>query len=324
MHVGDLDVLDRAGARTDRERRARIVSVDVHLESLLVTDDQERVSETLQVGLDAVGVELALDHERRAVPEARELLVRGLDRRLPCNQGGAGERLSADRGRDPAHELDEAGRPRIDDPGLAQDVELFLRAGNRFLAPCDEELEQLLHRSRTFGLGRLREDADGGQHRALDRLADCPVGGIGSRSQRPRDGLAVDRLCAATDDLREDHAGVPARTHQRGAARLARKNCPVLCGRRFQLVANRPGRQRKVRAGVAVRHRIDVEVVDPGSAPIERGDGPANEAEDSLSLAHANCSLAFGRFPITPSTSPLTRTAGRPGCGRPPRQRADR
>ena len=129
--------------------------MDVHLESLLVTDDQERVSETLQVGLDAVGVELALDHERRAVPEARELLVGGRDRRL-LDGRRLREWLSADRGRDPAHELDQAGGPRIDDPRLAEHVELFLRAGNRFLAPCDEELEQLLHRSRTFGLGRLR------------------------------------------------------------------------------------------------------------------------------------------------------------------------
>jgi hypothetical protein len=41
VHVGDLDALDRADARAERERRAGIIGVDVNLERLGVAYDEQ-------------------------------------------------------------------------------------------------------------------------------------------------------------------------------------------------------------------------------------------------------------------------------------------
>ena len=105
--------------------------------------------------------------------------MRGLDggslyRRL------LGQRLSGDDRGDSTQELDEAGGTGVDDARLAQDVELLLGAGDGFLAPRHQKLEQRADRPRLLCLGGVGERADRGQHRALDRLAHCPIGGIGA------------------------------------------------------------------------------------------------------------------------------------------------
>ena len=81
VHVRDLDRLDPARGGAERQRRARVVGMDVHPERGRVADDEERVAELLELALEGRRVEaFPLDHERRAVAELRELLVHGLDR----------------------------------------------------------------------------------------------------------------------------------------------------------------------------------------------------------------------------------------------------
>jgi len=55
--------------------------MDVHLQGVLVSDDQQRVTQPFVLALERVRVEVSLDHEGRAVAEARELLMRRLDGR---------------------------------------------------------------------------------------------------------------------------------------------------------------------------------------------------------------------------------------------------
>src|SRR5581483_6820334 len=76
VHVRDLDSVDRAQARPEREGGARIVGVHVHLQRALVSDDEQRVADLLELLLEPFAIELrALDEEDRAVAVARELLV---------------------------------------------------------------------------------------------------------------------------------------------------------------------------------------------------------------------------------------------------------
>ena len=142
VHVGDLDSLDRAGGRAERERGAGVVGVDVHLERGLVADDDERVAELLELRLEPVAVErVALDDEDGAVAVAGRLEVDRLDagRRLDRRRGR--HRLAGDGAGHPAQELDEPGAARVDDARLAQDVELLGRAGDGLL-PVPHELDE--------------------------------------------------------------------------------------------------------------------------------------------------------------------------------------
>ena len=108
-------------------RGARIVGVDVHLERAAIADDEQRVAEPLQLALERVGVErVALDEEGRAVAVARELLVDRVDACLLGVDGGRLRRLLARRrGDHAAQDLGEPCSARVDDPGLAEHVELL-------------------------------------------------------------------------------------------------------------------------------------------------------------------------------------------------------
>src|ERR1051326_458442 len=73
---GDLDGLDRAGGGAESEGRARIVGVEMNLEGGLVSDDDERIAQRLELNLELVAIEgIALDDEDGAVA-----VTRGLDR----------------------------------------------------------------------------------------------------------------------------------------------------------------------------------------------------------------------------------------------------
>src|SRR6266511_5734675 len=142
VHVRDLDPADDPDGDADRERDARLVGVNVDLERIPVSDDEQRVSERLQLRLDSLRVEIiALDHEPGAIAIARELLVCGLDPDLLVRRR-FGQLLTGRRGRDSAEDLDESRRPRIDDSGLAQHVEHLPRACDTVLAAPDDRREE--------------------------------------------------------------------------------------------------------------------------------------------------------------------------------------
>ncbi len=315
VHVRDLDPLDGAGCDADRERAARVVGVHVHLQRGRVADDEQRVAQLLELRLDRVGVEpLALDHEDRAVAEAGELLVDRLDRDRVVVGGRLRQRLAGDGRGDPAHDLDEPGRARVDDAGLPEDVEQLGRPEDAVVAALDQVPEQLDGRLPAPRLGLVGQLADRGQHRPLDRLADGAVGRVGRAPDGARQvGALAERVGGAADDLREDDARVAARAHQRRAGDLVRERGAVGRGRALERLRDRAHGQRQVRAGVAVRHRIDVQVVDPAAVRLHRGEGRPGQAARELEVAlrgHPSDRRALSMWTSTAATGiPVSRSS---------------
>ena len=135
VHVHDLDPLDEADFRRDRQRRPRVVGVHVDLQRRVVADNEERVPELLERALERDLVEpLALDDEHGAVSELRQLLVDRLQGERVALDGCVGERLAGQGEDDAAQDLHEAGAPGIDDAGAPEDVEHLRRARRRVLA----------------------------------------------------------------------------------------------------------------------------------------------------------------------------------------------
>ena len=273
MHVGDLDAVDRPGGRAQVERRARVVGVDVHLQRRRVTDDEERVAELLELGLERLGVEPgSLDDEDGAVAELRELLVDRVDRGDGGRVGRSlGNLLARDRRVDATDDLDEPCPARVDDARLLQHREELRRPRERLLSLGDDVREQLgaVEHPGLRRLGRLCHLADHGQHRPLHGPPDGAVGGVARGAKGAGDHGLVDRIALtehigeAAHDLAEDHAGVAAGAHEGGAGELPRDRLVPLGVGLLERLHDRAHREGEVRARVAVRDRVDVEVVDP-------------------------------------------------------------
>ncbi len=276
------------------ESRAGVACVDVHLQRLGVADHQERVPEALELVLDRAGVEVfSLDHERRAVPVARELMVDRLDADLPELGCSLRKRLAGDGCGKAADDLEQAGTPCVHDTSLAQNGELVGRSRDRLLPTADERGEQVGDREPLVGerLCLLRKFADDGEHRPLDGVADRSVGGVACRAEGTRQPARVDLrrpakgLGRPAEDLGEDDAGVAACAHQGGPAQLLHDLGPVGRGRAFDLLHDRAARQGQVRTGVAVRDGVDVQVVDAGPAALNRCEGPSSKLADAVEVA---------------------------------------
>ena len=123
-----------------------------------------------------------------------------------------------------------------------------------------------------MGLGLLGQGAAHGEDRPLDGLAHRGVRRIGASPERSRDravlGVALD---GAAHDLRQDHARVATRTEQRGMRDV------VLAG--LERLADGAHGQEHVRPRVAVRDRVDVEVVEACAVALEGSLGRAHELE---------------------------------------------
>ena len=229
-----------------------------------------------------------------------------------------GNRLAGQGRRDAADDLEQARSAGVDDSGLAQDGELVRGAGERILAALDQLLHQRrrLERGVARVLGLLGQLPDHRQHRPLDRTPDRAVGGVAGGAERTPDrrrveqpGLA-ERLGRAAQDLGEDDAGVAAGAHQRGARQLLRERRAVGGSRGVEHLHDRARGQRQVRAGVAVRDGIDVEVVDPAAVRLERRERGLAELLGPLELRHADLrtssmctSTAATRRPVSRSSS---------------------
>ncbi len=283
MHVRDLDPLDGAHCGAERERRVRVVRVDVRLQRTRVADDHQRVAEPFELALERGLVEVvSLDDERRAVAEARLRLVDRLRRELLLGRLGR-QLLARQRGGDPPDQLDQARAARVDHARLAQDVELLGRACDRLLPAPDNGCEKL-REGRVLPRGSLGGKLAGdGQDRSFDGLAHGRIGSVARGCESARDRLGIDlaglrkRLGRATDDLREDHARVAARAEQRRPRRLTRELGPVARLGARQGFRHSASRQQQVRPRVAVGDRIDVEVVDPPPAALEARAGRVDQ-----------------------------------------------
>ena len=321
VHVADLDVgcVDDSDRAPDCERVLRLVGVDVHLRNGLVPGDEQRVAERLEAGVDRVEVELgALHHEHGAVAVLGLLVVDRLLGDLLGDDRHLGERLAGQPVEDAAEQLDEPCPARVDDARLAELVEHLRRPLDRVVTACDRPGERLGDRERTH-LGQLRllgHLADDGQHRPLDRHLHGLVRARRSGSDRDGEDLAVDRLVLAEHarhaphDRAEDDARVPLRLHRRGPLDVCRELGGGLRRRAVELVHDALHRQREVRPGVAVGHRVDVERVDPPAVPLDVLEPGPGERTDRLDRDHSALralstwtSTALTTRPVCRSTS---------------------
>ena len=215
----------------------------------------------------------------------------------PAPTGASGSGLARDRRGEPAHDLEQPGAARVDDAGLAQDVEQLRRARERVLAALDERgaaARRRLEVRRAWP--RPPRPARGSRSASSPRPA-CARRGRPRRS-RARNARAIvgasiafglaEHLGDAAHDLGEDDAGVAARAHQR-RARRARARAPR--GRRPSSFSSASTTARTVSVrfvpGVAVGDRIDVEVVDPRRGSPRATRARHGRAADRLEVAHA-------------------------------------
>jgi hypothetical protein len=92
------------------------------------------------------------------------------------------------------------------------------------------------------------------------------------------------RLGQPADDLAQDHAAVPTGPHQRGL--LGRMGDPrpvgVGQGRLGQRIGERRHRLGQIGSGIAVGHRIHVQIVQPLAVGLERGAATLGEGPCDL------------------------------------------
>ena len=294
LHVRDLDSLDRAERSAERERPARLVRVDMDLQSRRIADDEQRVAEALQLVLERARVEaLTFDDEHRAVAVLRLLQMDGVDARDVCVLGRRlGQGLPASAAARPRTSSRSPAPPASTTPASRRTASCSgvrarassPRSTSRFeqLDRCERGIPRVLRL-----LGQLPQHR---QDRALHRMEDLPVGGVGRGAEgapNPRgidQALLREHLHRAAQDLREDHARVPAAAHQRRPRQLLRERGAVRRARGFERLHDRARGERQVRAGVAVGHGIDVQVVDPLPVCLERPERRTGELACPLQL----------------------------------------
>ena len=183
-------------------------------------------------------------------------------RREPLDLDHLRQRLAGQVRRDAAHDLDEPGRPGVDDARLAEDLELVARLLDRFVAPAHELCEELREVQTGSGFRLLRERPDHGQDRPLHGLLHGGVGRVGGPAESRRHRCGIDRLGAGQDvggsphDLRQDHARVSAGPEQRRVSHFLGEPTPIrLCNRLLQSLGDGPHGEEHVRPGVAVGDR---------------------------------------------------------------------
>ena len=117
-------------------------------------------------------------------------------------------------------------------------------------------------------LGHLADDRE---NRPLDRpdVAHRAIAGVAPGPKRCGERGSAhgvrrpDALREAAKDLREDHARIPLPGAERNVEHLVRELRGGGGGRRLDRLDHAAQREDEVRARVPVRHRIDVQVVDP-------------------------------------------------------------
>ncbi len=188
------------------------------------------------------------------------------------------ERLPPQAGDDAPQDLHQARPAGVDDTGLAQDGEELRRALHGFAAAREGGVEHVVEGAAGLGglLRRLGHGPNDGEHRPLHRLPHGPVGRVGGGPEGGRRHGAVELggagqvVAGSAEDLREDDPGVAPGAHEGGVpdgaghGRGRRRRLP---GQRLDHALHRLA---QVRARVAVRDGIHVEVVDVAPGGGER------------------------------------------------------
>ena len=170
------------------------------------------------------------------------------------------------------HALDHieiAAAASVNNASLFEHRQKFRRARQRRVTRCDINAQTFenVHPLLVLRAERFRCFAHNRQDGAFHRIAHCFVRrlhtAVESGDQRCRvDGLAAcETFCKASEDLRKDHAGVAARTHNSAKGSLAGVFSHA---RRFRLAdefRRRLHGHRHVRSRIAVRHREHIQLV---------------------------------------------------------------
>ena len=277
VQVGDADLGGTTGDDAGLDGGADVVRVHVAVPDPVAADDDDRVAEVTP------GLLELRDRVVGRVEEVHDLVAQLGDVVASRRRHGGAPRprpawtpLRA-RARGVRHTTlrqasSSSSKPRppaSTTPGIAEHRQEVGGAGDggarRVRGPFEHVAEGCLAaRGRLLdGLGR---EPHHGEDRPLDRAEHRLVGGVGGAPQAgdhvgSRDRLERrERVGEAAEDLREDHARVPAGAHQRTVPdRLADLLHVGAVG--GQLVDDRFERERHVGAGVAVGHRVDVEAV---------------------------------------------------------------
>jgi hypothetical protein len=338
VHVGHVEARDLARRLEQRHGGIGVVGVDVHAQRSVVAHHEHGVTEILEQGCKAAGVEaLSGDREVRAEAEARRLVLG------PVEGGGRvvmlelGRRVAAERGEAAGHHHGEPVCARIDHSGLTQDRQLLGASVDGLLGRLECVLEHLGEQLVLLRGGGVRTEARAvhvsqvvshpaghrahrGQHRALGGVAHGRVGGVGRARERGGHQDRVDQLAraggqllrSAPHDLRQDHAAVAARAEQRRAGDgaddlVSPDRVDGLSVHRVERLQHRLERERHVVPRVAVGNGEDVQVVHLLAAGFQlrerSGDDPP-EADQAL-VGHVQGS--------TPATGRVSRAGGDAG-----------
>jgi hypothetical protein len=185
--------------------------------------------------------------------------------------------------RNASEDLDEPERAGVHHARLAQERQLLPRQGERLVARSDNLGESVPDRQ-LEAFGPLRDGARDGEDRPFLGLEYRCVTGVARSAERhgerPRIDLRRDceRLGRAAQELRQDHARITPRAHERRTRHLVNQ---LLLGRRggaSESIGDGAHRQRHVRARVPVGNGVDVQVVDSPAARLEGGERGVCEA----------------------------------------------
>jgi hypothetical protein len=196
--------------------------------------------------------------------------VDGLERQRLRRLLALGQRLAADMRRDPADDLDQAGASGVDDARLAKNVQLLRRSRERFLPGGDDLGERVRERNLPRGkrLGALGQRPRDGENGAFLGPADGSVGSLAGATKGDGHGARIELVRArqdferAADELGENYSRVAARAHEDGPGDIG---VPVA----LESGDGSAHRLGHVRPRVAVRDRIDVEIVDAGATGLD-------------------------------------------------------
>ena len=258
------------------ERVAGGVGVHVHLERLVVLADDKAVADTVEeraVGRE-VNIRIALAHDEHRVEGKGDVLrvenVKGaLSRVLDLHRALRGDDLPAQGGEDSCEHDHIALAARIDNARLFQHGIEVYRVGKRVAAGGDGALKRMLQRC--AGIRRLcrrlgREAGDceygalGGLHDRLVRRVHAVVERAG-KFHRARRFHTFQALCNAAEQKREDNAGIAARAAQQPGRNAVRRLVDGCKAALSQLVCGVVERKAHIRAGIAVGHGENVQLV---------------------------------------------------------------
>ena len=272
------------------------------LERPTVARDEHRVADRLQVVTDRVDIKapraVGLEQEHRLVAEPF-VGVGNQHRRLDRSPGrdaaaGAAEWGTAENVKEGA--LEEAVEPLsagVDHARFPEDREQARRPRHRLLCGRkrrgQDELDVVVAlRCEDRRVGRLADDRE---DRTLDGLRHRAVGRLRALRQRVGEVEAVEAALAAqpfghpAEDLAGDDARVAPRTHQRPEADRRRDPLGAPAGHLLCLLERRLDGGEHVRAGIAIRDRVDIEGVDLVDVRLQIPDGRPECGEEPVTIA---------------------------------------